>query len=108
MSFIEYRFHVKHDSSDSDPIIARKNMTGEKGAGAMTELEQGVAFEAAKDLGKGWKVNPYLFIEPGEIVTLADTKGSGAIKHIWLTPTGNWRMQILRIYWDGSDVPSVE
>ncbi len=88
--------------------ICPENMTGEKGAGAMTELEQGVAFVAAQGLGKGWKVNPYLFIEPGETVTLADARGSGAIKHIWLTPTGDWRMQILRIYWDGSDVPSVE
>ncbi len=30
------------------------------------------------------------------------------IRHIWLTPTGDWRSQILRIYWDGSDVPAVE
>jgi hypothetical protein len=25
-----------------------------------------------------------------------------------MTPTGNWRYSILRIYWDGSDTPSVE
>ena len=30
------------------------------------------------------------------------------IRHIWLTPTGDWRSQILRIYWDGSDAPTVE
>ena len=30
------------------------------------------------------------------------------IRHIWLTPTGDWHSQILRIYWDGSDVPAVE
>ena len=30
------------------------------------------------------------------------------IRHIWLTPTGDWRSQILRIYWDGSDVLAVE
>ena len=30
------------------------------------------------------------------------------IRHIWHTPTGDWRSQILRIYWDGSDVPAVE
>ena len=30
------------------------------------------------------------------------------IRHIWFTPTGDWRSQILRIYWDGSDVPAVE
>ncbi len=30
------------------------------------------------------------------------------IRPIWLTPTGDWLSQILRIYWDGSDVPAVE
>ena len=30
------------------------------------------------------------------------------IRHIWLMPTGDWRSQILRIYWDGSDAPTVE
>ena len=30
------------------------------------------------------------------------------IRHIWLTPTGDWHSQILRISWDGSDAPTVE
>ncbi len=32
---------------------------------------------------------------------LADIDGPGAIQQIWMTPTGNWRFSILRIYWDG-------
>ena len=28
---------------------------------------------------------------------LADIEGPGAIQHIWLTPTGGWRNQILRM-----------
>ena len=42
------------------------------------------------------------------MLTLGEIDGSGVIRHIWLTPTGDWRSQILRIYWDGSDVPAVE
>ena len=42
------------------------------------------------------------------MLTLGEIEGSGVIRHIWLTPTGDWRSQILRIYWDGSDVPAVE
>ena len=39
---------------------------------------------------------------------LADIEGSGAIQHIWLTPTGGWRNQILRMYWDDDPQPAVE
>ena len=42
------------------------------------------------------------------MLTLGEIEGSGVIRHICLTPTGDWRSQILRIYWDGSDVPAVE
>ncbi len=81
---------------------------GGKGMGARTPLAEGTAKAAARDLGDGWKVNPYLYVEPGEVLTLGEIEGSGVIRHIWLTPTGDWRSQILRIYWDGSDVPAVE
>lgn len=42
------------------------------------------------------------------MLTLGEIEGSGVIRPIWLTPTGDWRSQILRIYWDGSDVSAVE
>ena len=89
--------------------ISPENLTGEPGMGARTPLEAGSARNAARDLGDGWKVNPYLIVAPGEDRLLADIKGPGAIKHIWLTPgTGDWRNLILRFYWDDSAVPSVE
>jgi len=47
-------------------------------------------------------------IQPGETFTLADIEGMGAIQHIWMTPTGNWRWSILRMYWDDQEAPSVE
>ena len=88
--------------------ICPENRTGGKGMGARTPLAEGTAKAAARDLGDGWKGNPYLYVEPGEVLTLGEIEGSGVIRHIWLTPTGDWRSQILRIYWDGSDVPAVE
>ena len=89
--------------------ICSENLTGGKGMGARTPLEEGSAKNAARDLGTGWKVNPYTVMEPGDVLTLGEIEGSGIIRHIWMTPTGNqWRNQILRIYWDGSDVPAVE
>ena len=88
--------------------ISPENMTGEKGKGAATPWEQGTAKEAARDLGTGWKVNPYFTVQPGEIFTLADVKDQGEIRQIWLTPTGAWRGEILRIYWDGEETPAVE
>lgn len=69
---------------------------------------QGTASDAARDLGQGWKVNPYIVIRPNETATLAEITGQGAIQHIWMTPTGNWRFSILRMYWDGEKEPSVE
>jgi Protein of unknown function (DUF2961). len=88
--------------------ISPENPTGAKGKGGMATLEEGSASRAASDLGVGWKVNPYLVIQGGKTVTIADIEGPGAIQHIWMTPTGKWRDAIIRIYWDGLDYPSVE
>lgn len=88
--------------------ISPENLTGEKGRGGATPLEQGTSRAAARDLGTGWKVNPLRFIPAGETLTLADVHDQGEITHIWLTPTGVWRGQILRFYWDGEETPAVE
>ncbi|MEZ5104729.1 MAG: glycoside hydrolase family 172 protein [Draconibacterium sp.] len=88
--------------------ISPENFTGEKGKGGMATLENGTAKEAARDLGQGWKVNPFINIEAGQTFTLAEIDGSGCIQHIWMTPTGTWRYSILRIYWDDEKEPSVE
>ncbi|MBE5967869.1 MAG: DUF2961 domain-containing protein [Lachnospiraceae bacterium] len=88
--------------------ISPENFTGEKGKGGMCELEDGSAKLAARDLGKAWKVNPYIIIKAGETFELANIDGPGAIQHIWMTPTGKWRNTIIRFYWDGLENPSVE
>ena len=88
--------------------ISPENFTGEKGKGGICELEKGSAKNAARDLGRGWKVNPYIVIKPHETFEIANIEGSGAIQHIWMTPTGKWRNTIIRFYWDGQKEPSVE
>jgi hypothetical protein len=74
----------------------------------MATLEQGSAALAARELGQGWKVNPFVVIKPGETFTMAAITGPGAIQHIWMTPTGKGRYNIFRIYWDEEKDPSVE
>ena len=86
--------------------ISPENFDGAKGRGAMAK--DGTGAYAARELGVGWKVSPSIQIKSGEIVDIASIDGSGAINQIWMTPTGIWRQTILRIYWDGSDTPSVE
>jgi hypothetical protein len=94
--------------------VSPENYTGEKGKGGMARLEDknipntANAANAARDLGQGWKVNPFVFIKPGETFTMAEIEGPGAIQHIWMTPAGNWRFSIIRIYWDDEEEPSVE
>lgn len=94
--------------------ISPENFTGEKGKGGMADPADrdkpntANAANAARDLGQGWKVNPFVRIKPGETFTMAEINGPGAIQHIWMTPTGNWRFSILRIYWDDETEPSVE
>ncbi|MBP6506904.1 MAG: DUF2961 domain-containing protein [Opitutaceae bacterium] len=86
--------------------ISPENFTGKKGAGGMATTGTGEA--PARGLGQGWKVSPSVIIPAGETFTVADITGQGAIQQIWLTPAGNWRFSILRIYWDDQEHPSVE
>jgi D-arabinan exo alpha-(1,3)/(1,5)-arabinofuranosidase (non-reducing end) len=86
--------------------ISPENFTGEKGKGGMAT--EGTGANAARDLGQGWKISPSIRIASKQTFTLADIQGSGAIQHIWMTPTGNWRYSILRMYWDGETQASVE
>ena len=88
--------------------ISPENFTGAKGKGGMATLEEGSAAHAARELGQGWKVNPYVHIEPGATFTLGEIEGSGVINHIWMTPVGDYRLMIFRFYWDDETVPSVE
>jgi len=86
--------------------ISPESFTGEKGKGGMAT--EGTGKNAARELGQGWKVSPSVRIKAGTTFLMADIEGPGVIQHIWMTPTGDNRMNILRIYWDGEEEPSVE
>lgn len=51
-------------------------------------------------------------VPAGSSHTLADLKGAGVIRHIWITALGQdehiLRTSNLRIWWDGADQPSVD
>ena len=94
-------------SSAKTRSVSPENPTGAPGKGGMCPLEQGSARNAARDLGAGWKVNPYIVIQPKTTYEIASIDGPGIINHIWLTPTGRWRNTILRIYWEDQQNPSV-
>ena len=64
--------------------IGPENLTGEPGKGSMATLENGSARNNARDLGQGWKVNPYVQIKAGETFTMEDISGPGA----FTTPAG--------------------
>src|SRR5512139_659997 len=49
--------------------ISAENFTGEKGKGGMSTTGH-AAKGAARDLGRGWKVSPYIRVKPGETFTL--------------------------------------
>ena len=68
--------------------ISAENPTGKKGQGGKADLSTGRAGHAAKDLGLGWKVNPYVNVAPGSTFTFAQFNGEGIVNHIWMTLGG--------------------
>ncbi|MFO0830093.1 MAG: glycoside hydrolase family 172 protein [Phycisphaerales bacterium] len=60
------------------------------------------------------------WVKPGETLTIADLRGPGVIRHIWVTfaeAAPSWLAKegaadpseiVLRMYWDGADEPAVE
>jgi len=103
--------------------ITAENVYGEKGKGGMAEYStrpqadidrEGRQYlecnnQAARDLGRKWKVRPAISLPAQSTVTLMDVEGPGVIQHIWITVHDKYyRDLILRIYWDGAEHPSVE
>jgi hypothetical protein len=84
--------------------VTWENRTGEVGGGG----------RSASKLGVGRKGSPAIRrIKPGQTKTLMDVAGTGIIQHIWATTNARrkpsvLRNLILRMYWDGCPVPSVE
>lgn len=91
--------------------VSPENFTGERGKGGMAT--EGTGATPARELGKGWKVSPSVYIPANSTFVMADIEGPGAIQHMWMTvgrikQKETWRGMILRIYWDDMEYPSVE
>jgi hypothetical protein len=97
-------------------MVSPENPTGGKSAGAMATPDPSnpdLAFSgAAKRLGQGWKVRPFIKVPAHATVPIMDVEGPGTIEHIWMAAgrdfKGYGRATVLRFYWDGEDTPSVE
>ena len=93
--------------------ITPENPTGAKGAACPWEPDPDNPYlahsRAAMDLGKGWKVRPFIALPSGQTATLADIEGPGCVSQMWITSDlSEFRALVLRMYWDGEETPSVE
>jgi hypothetical protein len=100
--------NLHRTSKSRSRSISPENFTGEKGkAGMATE---GTGKNAARELGRTWKVSPSVRIARNSTFVMADIQGPGTIQQIWMTPAplDKTRSFILRFYWDGEAEPSIE
>jgi hypothetical protein len=80
---------------------------------SLTRLQEGRNFRTSST-NTDWKTSNVDFVPilPGKTLTLADVKGPGSIRRIWMTilpsEPGYSRLMTLRIYWDGEKEPSVQ
>jgi len=97
-------------------MVSPENPTGQKGKGAMAvpnPTDPDLSFSiAASELGKGWKVRPFIKVPAHSTVTIMDVTGPGTIEHIWMASSADFRgvgrASILRFYWDEESTPSIE
>jgi hypothetical protein len=94
-------------------MISPENPTGEKGGACHWDPDPNDPnlphSRAASDLGRGWKVRPFIQLKSGETKVLADITGPGCLNYLWITSDlPEYRALVLRFYWDGEEAPSVE
>ena len=93
--------------------INAENPTGEKGGACKWDpdpSDPNLAHSGSSlDLGRGWKVRPFIQVKAGQTVTLADIEGPGCINEFFITSNlAEYRALVLRFYWDEEAAPSIE
>jgi len=95
MKFFNDPAHI--DTTIDSRSISFENQRGERGRGGTT--------------ANGRKGSPSRFVAPGEKVTLADIKGPGRLRHIWMTfppaKPEEMRSVALEVFYDELDEPSI-
>ena len=87
---------------------------GSSSLAGLARLREGVRRERISTWDRTGGNRDCWMLEPGDTRTVADVKGAGCIKHIWLTLGSTElhyaRRTVLRMWWDGEpdDRPSVE
>ena len=91
---------------DLNTVLESRSISFENPSGARSE-----GGKAASHLGVGRKGSPMRNVKPDSMFVLCDIKGSGTIRHIWMTTSRdpkNLRSIVLRAYWDNQEHPSIE
>lgn len=106
-------FHLPYLENAETRMISAENPTGEKGGACRWDPDPTNPMlphsEAALDLGRGWKVRPFIKLASQETAVLADIEGPGSIRHFFITSDLHYYSElVLRIYWDDEETPSVE
>ena len=91
--------------------LSAENPDGAPGRGGSAITGTGEL--CAAGLGQGWKISPSIRLPAGQVTEVGRIDGQGAIEHIWLTlgrvhGRDIWRDVIIRIFWEGCEVPAVE
>jgi hypothetical protein len=87
------------------PLLAGQDMLGKLGE------KQNYRSKRISSYDRSGGNRDSISIDPGKTAVLAEIKGPAAIHHIWVTIAAEafyGRKIVLRIYWDGEEVPSVE
>ncbi len=75
-------FDIARVSNGKTRSISAENPDGKVAGGAQAVPDE---TNAGAWLGKGWKVRPCITLPKESNTVLADIKGPGTIRHIWIT-----------------------
>ena len=78
--------------------------------GNLAKLGSGVSSKRWSSYDRTGGNADYWIIPAGAMLVLGEMKGPGCIKHVWMTTNdrdNNLRRLVLRMYWDGEEIPSV-
>ena len=98
--------------SSASALLAQPSITGPVDPLAFSQLKDFRAYRSSSNWPEPEWNDDSKHPLPGETLTIADLSGPGIVTHIWTTASGTeygWpRLMRLRVYYDGSAVPSVD